>query len=259
MNKDRNPTRYDAPTERQVYAPVHEGRVPPPSASGGPGWPQQYNEQIHRRQHPLNRVYRRRVRWVRMRWFSSGLVIGVIAGMLLTLGISAAVVTVIPTILPTVSGEPDVALVLGEGYLNREAATRINGAYDTGVPGLTLTTLNIDLKPDNQMDLQGTFKVEALFVNFNVNTSVKNQLSVLNGKLVINMVGDPQLGDLNVPLDLLPFDLKGEIHKAVDRVNNEVLVSAINRSIQSGFGEGVFTIKGVTTSDTGLTVQLKQQ
>jgi hypothetical protein len=199
------------------------------------------------------------MRGVRVRWFGGGFTMGVLVGVALTLLVSAIVVTTVPSVLQSFTGEPDVAVVIGESYLNREAGNRINGGYPTGVQALTLTALNIDLAPSNRMDLQSTFKVSAGFFNFDVNANVKNQLNVRDGRLALNMVGDPQLGNLNVPLELLPFNLKDKIAAAIDKVNNDLIISEINNSLVAGFGGADFTVQGVTTDDSGMTIRLQHR
>lgn len=210
------------------------------------------------RNHPLHRVYRKRIRWVRMRWFTTGMILGAIAGILLTLGVSALVVTKIPSIVQS-SGDSDVSVVIGESYLNRVAADRIKGSYSTGVDGLTLTGLHIDLKPDNRMDLAADFKVNALFVDLDANAAVKNQVAVQNDELVINMVGDPQLGNLSVPLDMLPFNLKDQVGSAVNQINNSLIIKEINDSLKTGFGGSDFTVQGATTTEDSLVIRLQHK
>jgi hypothetical protein len=195
-----------------------------------------------------------------MRWFGSGCAMGVLVGIVVTLVVSAVVVTQVPDVVQSFTGEPDVAVVIGESYLNREAANRINGSYPTGVPNLTLTSLDINLTPGNRMDMQPVFNADLGFLgNLPVNATVKNQLTIQDGKLVIAMVGDPQLGSLNLPLELLPFDLKGQVKEALDKVNNDVLISEINQSLESGFGGSAFVVEGVTTNDSGVTIRLQQK
>ena len=210
--------------------------------------------------HPLHRVYRKRIRGIRMRWFGSGCAVGVVAGILFTLLVSAVVVTQVPEVVQSFTGEPDVAVVIGESYLNREASNRINNSYPTGVPNLTLTNLDINLTPGNRMDMQPVFNADLGFLgNIPINASVKNQLTVQDGKLVLAMIGDPQLGNLNLPLELLPFDLKGRVKQAIDKVNNNVLIAEINQSLESGFGGSAFVVEGVTTNDSGMTIRLQQK
>lgn len=209
--------------------------------------------------HPLHRVYRKRIRGIRMRWFGSGCALGVLVGVLVTLLASALVVTQIPSVVQSFSGAPDVAVVIGENYLNREATTRIKGSYPTGVSNLIITGLNIDLKPQNRMDLQVDFNADLAITKIDVKAVVKNELTVQNGKLVITTIGDPQLGNLNLPLELLPFDLNTSVKQAIDKVNNDLLISEINSSLQSGFGGTNFTVEGVTTDDSGMTIRLQHK
>src|SRR5437867_13049697 len=98
-----------------------------------------------------------------MRWFGSGCAVGVVVGVFFTLLASALVVTQMPAVVQDITGQPDVAVVIGESYLNREAANRINGSYPTGVSSLTLSALTLDLKRENQMDLQAKFNVSAAY------------------------------------------------------------------------------------------------
>ncbi len=211
------------------------------------------------RDHPLHRVYRKRMRGVRVRWLTSGWVLGLVSGIALTLIVSAVVVTQVPEVAQSIAGDPDVVVVIGEGYLNRVAAERMNGSYATGVEGLTLTALHMDLKPDNRMDLQTGFNINAFFTSLNTTAGVKNRIAVENGQLAVHMIGDPQLGNLNVSLDALPFNLKDRIAGAVDKVNNDLIISEINKSLQSSFGGSDFAIVGISTDENGLNIRLKQR
>lgn len=204
----------------------------------------------------LSRAY---IRWLRARWFGGGFAAGAITGIVLTVLASAMAITSIPRLAQLFTGEPDVSVIIGEPYLNREATRRINGAYPTDIPGLTLTAVNLDLKPDNLIVLQASFRAEVLFAQFDLQTTTRNQLSVRDGQLVISMVGDPQLGTLNVPLHLLPNDFNRSVTEAIDRVDNDLLVSEINRRLSAGFGGSDFAVTGVRTTETGLEVQLAER
>jgi hypothetical protein len=193
-----------------------------------------------------------------MRWLISGLLLGLLGGVLLTVVVSALVVTKRPLPIKDEPGEPDVSVTVSESYLNRATAERV-ATFSTGTEYLTLTSLRLDLQPGHRMDLQPTFHSDLGFFVFDTSAIVSNQLAVENGKLVIRMVGDPQLGDLNVSLDALPLDLKGTLASAVDRINNELLISEINESLISGFGGTDFTIYGLSTEGDRLTIRLREK
>jgi hypothetical protein len=204
------------------------------------------------------------MRWVRMRWLGTGMLIGFVAGIFITLGVSIFAVSAVPLLpLQNRSSQPDISMTIAETYLNREVQNVVKGEYDTGIPGLTLTGLTLDTKPDNRLDIQPVFRVEVSFFGIGtsatMNAAVSNQLSVQDGKLAVSMIGDPQLGNLDIPLDMLPFDLKGGIRDTVNRLNNEVLLARINESLEAGFGGTSFVVEGVTSDENGLTVQLKQR
>ena len=78
-----------------------------------------------------------------------------------------------------------------------------------------------------------------------------------DGKLALNMVGDPQLGNLNVPLGMLPFNLKDQVATAINKVNNDLIISEINNSLVAGFGSADFVVQGVSTDDSGMTIRLQ--
>ncbi len=109
------------------------------------------------------------------------------------------------------------------------------------------------------MDIQPSFSVNAGFFEFDTSAIVSNEISVEDGRLVVRMVGDPQLGNMDVPLDALPFDLEGTLTSAVDRINNELLISEINAALISGFGGDEFTIYGLSTESDRLTVRLRDR
>src|SRR5438046_1046703 len=115
LSSHHEPNRYDAPTERHGYVPPAPGHAQPhPRARGHPVSGVEDDSR-----HPLHHVYRKRIRGVRMRWFGSGCLLGLVAGILSTLIASALVVTQIPAVVQTISGEPnDVSVIISEAYLN---------------------------------------------------------------------------------------------------------------------------------------------
>src|SRR5688572_2180442 len=169
MGKDRDYQPY-TPTERTIIQPRQPlQRALPVTARDDPS-------------HPLHGQYRKRMRGVRLRWFISGMLIGVVSGILVTLGLSILAVTSVPGTMQTLTGKPDVSAAIHEDYLNRRAAARVNGSYPTGIEGVTLTSIVLDLQEGNRMDLRPVFRVDAFFFQFDVNAVVMNDLSVQEGK-----------------------------------------------------------------------------
>jgi hypothetical protein len=247
MGKDRDYRPY-TPTERIIVQPKPsvQRALPVPSRDDS--------------SHLLHGEYRKKMRGVRVRWFISGMVIGIVSGILVTLGLSILAVTAVPGTVQTLTGQPDLSVAIHEDYLNRKAAARVNGSYPTGIEGVTLTSMVLDLQEGSRMDLRPVFRINAFFVQFDVNAAVMNDLSVQDGKIALSMVGDPQLGNFDVPLGLLPFDLNKTITDAVNQVNNDLLATELNESIKgsvSGNGSP-FTIETVTTTDTEMVVGLNE-
>src|SRR5687767_5405864 len=141
-----------------TYNPPAARNTPPLGYAPPPGVGSDY---IH---HPLHRVYARKVRWVRLRWFLGGLLFGGLLAFALIILLSALVYTRIPKVEQFLTGTPDLVLTLSEDYLNTEAQARIAAGYDTGVPGLTLRGARVNLGTENRMDMQAEFHLEALFV-----------------------------------------------------------------------------------------------
>lgn len=193
-------------------------------------------------------------------WFGSGCVFGIIAGVLIVLAVATFSAASLPifTGIPS-DADPDIVVSVDERYLNTLVAQRVGSNYSTGVEGLTLTGLQVDLGPDNRMDLVPTFRVDTMFFPFDVNARVNNNITVQDNNLSINMIGDPQIGDLNISLDILPFDLKGVIRQAVDRINNELLIAEINAAARPSLESANFGIDSVTTNDTLLTLELGER
>jgi hypothetical protein len=106
------------------------------------------------------------------------------------------------------------------------------------------------------MVLTPTFDVAGLF---QVSPSATNQLTVRDGKLAMEMIGQPRLGDLQIPLDLLPFDLTGEVHKAVDEITNTVLLAELNDMLKAGSGGDAFNVTEVQTTPDYLIVKLQRK
>jgi hypothetical protein len=172
--------------------------------------------------------------------------------------VSALVVRKLPLPVKEEPGEPDVTVTVSESYLNRAAAEGV-ATFSTGGDALTLTGLRLDLQPGHRMDIQPAFHADFGFFAFDTSAIVSNQLAVEDGRLVIRMVGDPQLGNMDVPLDALPLDLNGTIASTVDRINNELLISEINESLISGFSGSNFTIYGLSTEGDKLTIRLREK
>jgi hypothetical protein len=182
----------------------------------------------------------------------------VTAGILLVIAFATFAATRIPPYLQSLKpGDADVIVSVNEGYLNKAIAQRVNGSYATGVEGLTLTDLQVDLSPDNRMDLLATFHASAGFFSLDIPARIDNRVSIgENGALSLGMIGDPQIGDLNVSLDFLPFDLNSTIREAVNNVNNSLLIAEINSAATNGTG---FGMDSVTTTDNLLTVKLTER
>jgi hypothetical protein len=194
-----------------------------------------------------------------MRWFLGGLLLGGLFAYALIIVLAALVYTRIPKVEQFLTGAPDLTLTLSEDYLNREAQARIAGGYDTGVPGLTLKGARVDLAPENRMDLLAEFHLEAMFVQVDLSAAVKNQVTVQDGKVVVGMVGDPQIGNLNVPLDLLPGNLKEDLKGAVDRVNNAIIATELSQPIEAATAGTSLAIDGVATNDAEMVLSLRQR
>jgi hypothetical protein len=245
-----HPPSAQQPAHRPQPQPARQSSQPPVS----PVW-----HPSDDRDHPLHRHYRKRMRGVRVRWFGSGIFMGVLVGIFVTLLASALVVTQIPTVLQTLTGDPDLAVAIGENYLNQETTTHLQNSAPMTVGPLKLTSLTLDVKPNNRMDLHPQFSADVILTTLNFDASVQNELTVKDGKLVINMIGDPQIGTLNVPLDLLPFNLKDSTRQAVDQIDNDVLAAEINRTLDNASSGTGTTIDGVTTTETTMTILMHRK
>ena len=195
---------------------------------------------------------------MRLRWFSVGCSFGLFGGVVLVLALATfGASRFLPLSTDPSASTADIVVSVDEGYLNKLITEQVGNSYATGIDGLTLTALKVDVSTANRVDLMPTFRVDAGLFRFDVNARVNNRLSVQDGKLVLTMVGDPQLGDLNVSLDVLPFDLPGMIRQAVDRLNNNLLLEQINANIKPSLDAANFSIDGLVTDNNGLTVSLK--
>ncbi len=234
-------------------------QVPPPAMRGYTGpltGSQSRSDYLH---HPLHRVYRRKMRGSRVLWFVFGMVFGGILGLSILLLLSAMVYTRIPKVLHNFTGNPDVTITISEEYLTSEAQARLGEGFRTINPNLTLLAVQIQVSSENRIDYQADFHVNIPFFATDVTAAIKNQISVQDGKLVINMVGDPQVGNLNLPLDALPFNLKDEMRRAVDSVNNGLVVTEMNKFLDASLTGTNFGLDGVTTDDQNVTLRLRQK
>jgi len=198
---------------------------------------------------------------MRLRWFTHGFscLVGAVAGVLFIFLVSNMSVRAIEILAQIPSGQPAVTVTVQEDYLNSEAGTQINGHFATGVDGLTLTALNIDVSPDNRLNLRADFRIVAGFFSFSTSAGITNRISAQNGKIVINMEGQPQLANITVPIDALPFNLSDRITAAVNRVNNDVIARQLNDTLDANLAGTNLYLDAITTDDTSLTLHLKQK
>ena len=198
-----------------------------------------------------------RLHWLKLRWFSGGCMLGLLVGVLCTLGVSVLAVTGFPAVSQFIRPDPDVVVTISEGYLNREATRMVAGGFPTGVEALTLKTVTLDVAPDNRLNMSPTFNVDVGFFNFDVPTEVDNQIVMEQGEVTIGMVGNPRLGELTVPVNMLPFDLEARIKEAVDGVNNDIVAAELNDALIRGFEGSDFVVESLTTSEEGITIRLR--
>lgn len=199
------------------------------------------------------------MRGSRVVWFILGMMFGGLLVFGLILLLSALVYTRIPKVAHNFTGNPDVTINITEDYLTSQAQARLGDSFRTVNPNLTLLNVKLAVSPENRLDYQADFHINIPFFAADVTAAVKNQINVADGKLVMNMVGDPQLGNLNLPLDALPFNLKGEIARAVDSVNNGLVVAEMNKFLDNSLTGTDFFLDGVTTDDQSITLRLRQR
>lgn len=241
--------------------PHSQQNIPPPAMRGysgplpGPGYPP-HSDYLH---HPLHRVYRTKIRGVRVVWFVTGMVLGGIFALALIILLSALAFKAIPKIVHDFTGEPAVTLSITEDYLNSQAQKRLGDGFRPINSSLVLLAVGVGIAPENRIDYQANFHLNVPFISADVSAFVKNQINVKDGKVVINMVGDPQLGNLNLPLESLPFNLKDEINRAVDGVNNGLVGTEINKMVESSLGSTDLFLDGITTDDSSITLRLRQK
>jgi hypothetical protein len=151
------------------------------------------------------------------------------------------------------AGDPDLRLDIKIDYLNLLVRRRLHATPQVIVGEIKTTDLDLGLLPNAGMVLTPTFDVAGLF---NVSPSATNQLAVRNGKLTMSMIGQPRLGDLQAPLDMLPFDLAGQVRQAVDQLTNTVLLTELNDTVRSSFGSDAFDVSEVSTDNDYLQIKL---
>ncbi len=150
---------------------------------------------------------------------------------------------------------PDVRLAISKTYLNDAIQRRLRTNPQVVVQNVKTTGLQMDLLPQAAVVLTPTFDVAGFFT---FSPSVNNQLSVKDGKLAMQMLGEPRLGDTQVPLNLLPFDLAGEVHQSVDQITNNVLLAELNTQLRAGFDGDSFRVTEVRTDGDYLEIRLRR-
>ena len=189
--------------------------------------------------------------------FLAGLLLGLLggaAGLILLLLMAAARQPLLPLLGPS-AADTDITIGIRERYLNKQANTALQTTNPIVMPYVSVTSVELDFLSGNQMRLKPTFRATLV----DVSATVMNQVVIENGAIALHMVGDPQIQDIQIPIDWLPFNLAGEIRSAVDRINNELLSAEINRQLAAGFGSDRFRIVDVTTTDDYLTVRLQEK
>lgn len=190
------------------------------------------------------------------RWphWMGGIIVGWLTGVATLLILAALSVHLAPHPGP-VTGDTDIRLQISASYLNDAVQRRLE-QNPPAVANIKTVKLDLGLTPDSSMVLTPTFDVAGLF---QVSPSATNQLTVRDGKLAMEMIGQPRLGDLQIPLDLLPFDLTGEVHKAVDEITNNVLLAELNDMLKAGSGGDAFDVMEVQTTPDYLIVKLQRK
>ena len=184
----------------------------------------------------------------------AGFVIGWVTGVATLMGLAALSVRELGH-NPFSTTVPDVRLSVSKAYVNDAVQRRLRANPQVVVQNVKTTGLQMDLLPQAQVVLTPTFDVAGFFT---ISPSVSNQLQVQNGKLAMHMLGEPRLGDLQVPIGLLPFDLSGEVRQSVDQITNDVLLAELNDSLHAGFGDDRFKVVNVLTDNDYLTITLRR-
>jgi hypothetical protein len=252
MSNDPSSTRpYYPPAVRQTPA---AGYPTPPGIGGNRT--RLGTDYLH---HPLHGIYRRQIRGVRLRWLFTGCIAGGLMVFALSLLLSVLVYTRIPAVVQSFTGAPDLTVTLAEHYLNRMSAARLAGGYDTGVPGLSIRALNLNVGPDNRLDYQVEFHLDSPVGSYDLSATIMNQVLVEGERLAVNMVGDPQIGNLRLPLEVLPFNLKDEVAKVVNSLNNNMLTAELNQPLEASLSGANLAIEGVITSEEAMSIRLRER
>jgi hypothetical protein len=184
-----------------------------------------------------------------------GFIIGWLTGVVTLLVLSGLAVHLAALNGPA-AGDSDIRLQINIQYLNDAVRSRLRQQPQVIVGNVKTTDLTLGLAPQAALVMTPTFDVAGFF---QVSPTTDNQLSVRDGKLAMNMVGDPRLGDLPVPISLLPFDLAGQIHQAVDQITNDVLLAELNNDLRAGFGSDTFDVIEVQTDGDYLALKLRRK
>jgi hypothetical protein len=193
-----------------------------------------------------------RIRARRTTLLMGGFIIGWVTGVVTLLALAAMSAHGDPR-AGEPAGDPDLRLDIKIDYLNLLVRRRLHATPQVIVGEIKTTDLDLGLLPNAGMVLTPTFDVAGLF---NVSPSATNQLAVRNGKLTMSMIGQPRLGDLQAPLDLLPFDLAGQVRQAVDQLTNTVLLTELNDTVRTSFGSDAFDVSEVSTDNDYLQIKL---
>ena len=188
-------------------------------------------------------------------WFVIGWLLGLLGGAagLFFLLLIAPRHSLLPQVPPFT--DPDITISISESYLNSQAQEQLRTTNPIVLPYVSVTSVELDLQPGNRMRLQPTFHAAVV----DVAATVENNVRLDNGQLALQMNGDPKIQDIPIPLDWLPFDLPQQVRQGVDRINNELLSSELNRQISAGFGSAAFRITAITTDETAITFKLKRK
>jgi hypothetical protein len=188
-------------------------------------------------------------------WFVIGWLLGLLGGAagLFFLLLIAPHRSLLPQVPPFT--DPDITISISESYLNSQAQEQLETTHPIVLPYVSVTGVELDLQPGNRMRLQPTFHAAVV----DVAATVENNVRLDNGQLALQMNGDPKIQDIPIPLDWLPFDLPQQVRQAVDRINNELLSSELNRQISAGFGSTAFRITAITTDENAITFKLKRK
>lgn len=150
-------------------------------------------------------------------------------------------------VLPPFSGNPDIQIELSQEYLNSEISNNLKANPLKLLNIISLKGLTLAIQPNSQIQINGLLNTPIT----DLTLGITEQVSSSNGLVVVKSVGNPRLGNNNLPFD---------INSLVDELNRNEIQPQINQYVTKAAVNGrTLRLTSLTTISGALVAKFQAQ